>query len=138
MYLRGNPLRPSLSRYEDYGLAAAAGTLLAIFAGFVFGFYWLMQPTIVPNYGLAAYQPPPKTVVHYAKSPWVPPAPSEALPEIAVAEPVPESRVVEEPKSEVKTQEARTTPRRARPVREQPNPFFGFFSSSRPSGRSWF
>src|SRR5262245_815898 len=142
MYLRGNRFGPSISRYEDYRLAAAGGSLLAIVVSLVFGFCWLMQPTIVPNYGLAAYQPPPKTVVHYAKLPWVPPAPSEALPTIAVAEPAtepaPETRVVEEPKSEVKKQEARATPRRARPAREQPNPFFGFFSSSRPSGRSWF
>ena len=139
MYLRGNPFGPSQSRYEDYRLAAATGTLLAIFAGFVFGFYWLMHPTIVPNYGLAAYQPPPKTVVHYANSPWVPPAPSSrALPETAAAELARETTIAEESKSDVKKQEARTAPRRARPAREQPNPLFGSFSSSRPSGRSWF
>jgi hypothetical protein len=135
MYFRGNPFGPSISRYEDYRLAAGAGSLLAIFAGLVFGLYWLMQPTIVPNYGLAAYKPPPKTVL---QSPWVPPARSEALPTIAVAKPAPESRVVEEPRSGVKKQEARTTPQRARPAREQPNAFFGLFSSSRSSGRSWF
>jgi hypothetical protein len=135
MYLRGNPFGPSLSRYEDYRLAAGAGSLLAIFAGLVFGLYWLMQPTIVPNYGLVANQPPPETVL---QSPWVPPARSEALPTIAVAGPAPESRVVEKPKSEAKKQEARTTPQRARPAREQPNAFFGLFSSSRSSGRSWF
>jgi hypothetical protein len=137
MYLRGNPFGSSTSRYEDYLLAAVAGTVLAMFAGFAFGFYWLMQPTILPNYGVAAYQPPPKTVVHYAKSPWVPPAPSEALPTIAVAEPAAESRVVEEPKREIKKQEVKTIPRRARPAREQSNPFFGFFSSSRSFGRPW-
>src|SRR5262245_52428667 len=138
MYLRGNRYGRSISRYEDFRLAAGVGSLLAMFTGLVFAFYWLMQPTIVRNYGIAAYRPPPKAVVHYANSPWVPPAPSEALPPIAAAEPAPESPVVEAPRSEVKKQEARTTPQRARPAREQANPFSGLFSSSRPHGRSWF
>lgn len=140
MYVRGHAFRPKSTRYEDWALAAVAGSLLAIFAGLVLGFYFLMQPTTMPNRGLAAYQPPPKAVVHYAKTPWVPPVlPSEApLPSIAAFEPEPASSVVEEPKPEVRKQEARTIPRRARPVREQPNPFIGFFSSPRPAGRGWF
>jgi hypothetical protein len=137
MYVRGNQFGPSISRYEDYCLAAGVGTILAIFAGFAFGFYWLMQPTIVPNYGLAAYQPPPKTVVHYANSPWVPPAPPQELPKITASEPAIESSVAEEPKKEIKKQEVRRIPQRARPTREQPNPFGGFFSSSRSFGRPW-
>ncbi len=117
--------------YEDYRLAGAVGILLAAYAGFFLALYWFMQPSIAANPGLAAYRPPPKTVVHYADSPWVPPAPSEALAIPAATEPAAEvakSSITEEPKKETK-KEARTAPRRARPVREQPNPFWGYASS---------
>src|SRR6516165_10419627 len=145
MYLRGNLLGPNAPRSDDYPLAAAVGFVVAAYLGFFVVLYWLMQPTVTANPGLAAYRPPPKTVVHYADSPWVPPPPSEALPPIrAAAEPAPEpakSSVAEQPKKETKKQEARTSPRRARPVREQqPNPFWGYASSrSYGSGsRPWF
>ena len=144
MYLRGNLLGPNAPRSDDYPLAAAVGFVVAAYLGFFVVLYWLMQPTVTANPGLAAYQPPPKTIVRYADSPWVPPPPSEALPPIrAAAEPAPEpakSSVAEQPKKETKEQEARTSPRRARPVREQPNPFWGGgWASSRSSGsRPWF
>ena len=141
MYLRGNPSGPRTARYEDYRLATAVGLILGAYAGLFFVLYWLMQPSITPNPGLAAYRPPPKTVVHYADSPWVPPTPSEALPIAAATEPAPEvakSAITEEPKKETNKQEARTTPRRARPVREQPNPFWGYASSRSSGSRPWF
>src|SRR6266516_716613 len=129
MYLR--PFRPSTSRFDDCGLAAAVGVLLGIYASFFFGLYWLMQPSVSPNSGLAGYRPPPKTVVRYADAPWVPPPPSEALP-IRVEESAPEvatGNVMEEPKRETKKHKARTSSRRVRPVREQRNPFSGYASS---------
>ena len=132
MYLRGNPLGPNTLLYDNYRSAAAAGIVLGAYIGFFFALYWLMQPSVSANPGLAEYRPPPKTVVHYANSPWVPPTPSEALPIAAATEPAPEvakSAISEEPKKETKKQEARTTPRRAHPVREQQNPFWGFASS---------
>jgi hypothetical protein len=145
MYLRGNALGRSTPQYEDYHLAAAVGIVLAAYVGFFFGLYWLMQPTVSANPGLAGYRPPPSTVVRPADSPWIPPAPSEALPMRAAAEPAPaiaKSNVTEKPKKETKKQEARTSPRRARPVREQPTqptPFWGYASSSRSYGsRPWF
>src|SRR5262245_10479177 len=143
MYLRGNPLGLRTQRHEDYPLAAAVGIVLAGYVAFFVGLYWLMQPTVSANPGLAAYQPPPKTVVRYADSPWVPPPPSEALPIRAAAEPAPavaKSSVAEEPKKETKAkkQEARTSPRRARPVREQQNPFWGWASSRSVGSRPWF
>jgi hypothetical protein len=143
MYLRGNLLGPSTSRHEDYPLAAAVGFVVAAYLGFFVVLYWLMQPTVTANPGLAAYRPPPKAVVRYADSPWVPPPPSEALlPIRAAAEPAPEiakSSVAAEPKKETKKQEARTSPRRARPVREQqPNPFWGYASSRSSGSRPWF
>ena len=131
MYLRGDPFSSRTWRYEDCNLATAIGIVLAGYAGFFFVLYWLMQPSVSANPGLAGYRPPPKTIVHYADSPWVPPAPSEALP-IRAADPEPEiakSSVTEEPKKETKKQERRTTARRTQPVREQPNPFWGHASS---------
>src|SRR5262249_32708375 len=134
--------RAGTSGSGDLCLAAAGGIVLAAYASFFFGLYWLMQPSVTANPGLAGYRPPPKTIVRYADSPWVPPAPSEALPIRAQAEPAPApatSSVAEEPKKETKKkQEARTTPRRARPVREQPNPFWGYASSRSYGSRPWF
>ena len=137
MYLRGNPFGPSTSFYDDYRSAVAVGIVLGAYVGFFFALYWLMQPSVSANPGLAGYRPPPKTVVHYADLLWVPPAPSEALP-TAATERAPEVSITEEPKKETKIQEARTTPRRARPVREQPNPFWGFASSRSSGSRPWF
>ena len=140
MYLRGNPFGPS-SRYEDCRLAATAGIVLGGYAAFFFVLYWLMQPTISANSGLAGYRPPPKTVVKYADAPWTPPDPSEALPRRAVDEPAPvvaKSSVTEEPKNETKKPERRAAPRQARPVREQPNPFWGDASSRSFGFRPWF
>src|SRR5262249_24117061 len=142
MYSRWNPFRPRTSRSEDFSLPAAGGIALAAYASFFLGLYWLMQPSVTRNPGLPGYRPPPKPIVRYADSPWAPPAPSEALPIRAQAEPAPEpakSSVAEEPKKETKKkQEARTTPRRARPVREQPNPFWGYASSRSYGSRPWF
>jgi hypothetical protein len=146
MYLRGNPLGPSTSLYDDYRSAVAVGIVLAACGGFFFALYCLMQPSVFANPGLAGYRPPPKTVVHYADSPWVPPAQSEAFPIPAATEPAPEvaesSIIIEEPekatKKETKKQAARTTPRRERPIKEQPNPFWGFASSQSSVFRPWF
>src|SRR2546422_10845997 len=103
MYLRWNPFRPSTSRFEDCRLGAAGGIVLAVYAGFFFVLYWLMQPSVTANPGLAAYRPPPKTVVRYADSPWVPPPPSGVLPIRKAAEPAPaiaKSSVAEAPTQE--------------------------------------
>jgi hypothetical protein len=35
------------------------GTVIAAYAGFFLVLYWLMQPTVSANAGLAAYRPPP-------------------------------------------------------------------------------
>src|SRR5262245_44871489 len=145
MYSRWNPFRPRTSRSEDFSLAAAGGIVLAAYASFFLLLYWLMQPSVVANPGLAGYRPPPKTIVRYADAPWVPPDPSEPFPIRATREPgaeVAKSRVTEEPKKEVKKQEARTAPRQARPApaQQQQNPFWGGFASSRSSfgSRPWF
>jgi hypothetical protein len=138
MHLRGHEFAASIARHEDYRLAAAAGIIFAVYVCLALGLGWLMQPTVVANSGLTGYRPPPKTVVHYADSPWVPPTPSEASPIFAQTEPASESSVAEEPKKETKKQEAQRIPRRARPAKEQQNPFWGFTSSQSFGPRRWF
>ena len=58
----------------------AAGIGLGAYAAFFFVLYWLMQPTVTANSGLAGYRPPPKTIVKYADAPWELPNSPEALP----------------------------------------------------------
>jgi hypothetical protein len=128
------------SRYRDSGLVTALVIFLGVYAGIALCFYWLMQPSVAKNSGLAAYQPPPKTVVIYADMPRLPPAPSERLATLAGAEPAPEivEKTVAAPKPESNKREARTTPRRERPVRERPNPMWGYASSQSHGFRPWF
>jgi hypothetical protein len=135
--LRRNRFVQRLWQFEGYRLAAAVGILLAAYLSFAVGFYWMMQPSVAANYGVAAYRPPPKTVVRDADSPWVPPAPPEARP---TAQPEPEFAANEptaEPKKQTKKQE-RATARQMRPVRQQQNPFSGYASSRSTGSRPWF
>jgi hypothetical protein len=141
MSLRGYPFGPSTSRYEDGRLAVTAGIAVGAYAAFFFFLFWLMQPTVTANSGLAGYQAPPGTAVKSANAPWVPPSPSEVFPRRAADEPAPvmaKRSVAEEPKKETKKQEARTAPRQARPPVEQQNPFWGFASSPSAGSRRWF
>jgi hypothetical protein len=117
------------------GLAIHLCLYCAAAACFAFGLYYLMQPTRLVNPGLAAYKPPPRTVIAHA-----PPLTleREAITPVARVEPEPETvgaSVPQQPetkkaKAQVKTQSAS----RARPVRRpQPaepanyayQPFFG-------------
>jgi hypothetical protein len=142
MHLHGNRFATSTSGYEDGRLGVVIGTVIAAYAGFFLVLYWLMQPTVSANAGLAGYRPPPKTVVKYADAPWTPPDPSEALPFRASGERPPviaKTSVTEEPKKEVKKPERRAAPRQAqRPVQAQQNPFWGFASSRSSGSRPWF
>jgi hypothetical protein len=152
MYSRAQVFGPGASRLEDCRVGAAFGIGLGACAAFFLGLYWLMQPSVSANSGLAAYRPPPKTVVTDAYAPWVPPSASQVLPRRAADEPreIVKRPVTEEPKKETKKQEARSVPRQARPVQQQPNSFWGGWggggytqsqpqSQSRPFGsRSFF
>jgi hypothetical protein len=132
-------LRLAIPRYQDFGLAAAVLAIcLGVYGGFAIGFHWLMQPTRVQNPGLAAYSPPPKTVVDYTGSSFVPPAASAPIAPVALAEPAPqvlESPAVE-PKKETKRHHAR--PRRERPVIEHRNPWDYASRPSQGGYRPWF
>ena len=139
MHLRWSQYAAGVSRCEDYRLVTAVGIFLGVYAGFAICFYWLMQPNVAANYGLAAYRPPPKTVVNYADLP-APPAAAEPRATFVVAEPtreIAESSVIE-PKKEIKKPEAATTPRRERSVRERPNPSWTYSSSRSYGFRPWF
>src|SRR4051812_21639047 len=66
------------ARRSESGMAAALGIYLVVycFTALCLGatLYWLMQPRVIENAGIAAYQPPPGAVVAYRPSPWTPPA----------------------------------------------------------------
>jgi hypothetical protein len=60
------------SRYTDSGLGAALTIYLGVCVGlttcFGAGLYWLMEPSVFPNPGLAAYKPPANFVVTFCQS----------------------------------------------------------------------
>jgi hypothetical protein len=137
--------------YQDTGSTIALPIYLGAYVGFAAcfaaGLYWLMQPSIFPNAGLAAYKPPPNTVVTFSGSPgaWAPPLLPEPTPAVPVVEPVPavaESPVVA-PKKEAKKQQAVAAPRARRPRPERRNPMQDYAyqpSYGQPSYgfRPWF
>ena len=125
-------MRSRTSRFEDFNLAAAFAASLGVCTVLAFGYYWLLKPTVFPNQGLAAYKPPPKTIV--SAVPWVPPEPgSEVFTSYARAEPAPESKTVA-PKDEKKAREVPQAPRHERAVRARPAPSW---NNNYTAGRSW-
>ena len=96
-----------MSRYRIDGSSSAPGiafsAYLVVFGLLAAYFYFLMQPQNIPNPGLAAYKPPPATVIDYATvAHYQMPAQSPAQPQQEQAPPVAEieSRP-EEPKPTV-------------------------------------
>src|SRR5207248_846760 len=68
---RGVGVHMSSRRYNDglpVALAIHLGTYCAVAACFAFGVYEFMQPTRIPNPGLAGYKPPPGIVAAYIPS----------------------------------------------------------------------
>jgi hypothetical protein len=131
-------------RYQDRRLAVALGFNVAVYAGivacFAVGLFWLMQPTVLKNHGLAAYKPLPGTVVNYADPARLPPAPSELPETVGVAEPTPQAvapQVAESPavapKKEIKKRETRTMP-----ARERWSPFWDNAAAPSRGYRPWF
>ena len=132
-------MRSRAARFEDFDLAAAFAVSVGVCAVLALGYYWLLKPTVFENRGLAAYKPPPKTVV--SNVPWVPPDPgSEVYTSYARAEPaaLPETKTAA-PKDEKKTREVTQAPRRERAVRVRPAPTWNNYGAGRPWGwRPWF
>ena len=123
-YLGGVPLRLTISRRHDFGSAAAIVAIcLVVYGIFAVGFHWLIPPTRIQSHGVAAYDPPPKTVVDYPESPFGPLARSRRGRSIPLAGPAPtivESPAVA-PKKEAKRQ-ARTARQRERVI-DRGNPW---------------
>jgi hypothetical protein len=116
------------ARYDEGSSAALVlclGLYVAVAACFAFGVYELMQPSRHANPGLAAYKPPPATVIAYA-----PPsrpadvavaAPAPAEPETvgtAEAAPAPPPAEAKPPAPEVKEAKVER-PKRQRPARRR-------------------
>jgi hypothetical protein len=153
-FFRGIILRSESRKFQGLRSAAGFTPYLCVYAGIAFGFYWLMQPTVVPNQGLAAYKPPPLAVVNYSNQAFVPPVVSEPPPPpILAATPprdavqtvaaAPEATVAPAPeKKVVKRREARATPRRERPertARVRPAPSWNYaFGAPNGGFRPWF
>ncbi len=132
-------MRSSRVRSVDSGAAAGFAVFLGLYAIVAAGFYWLMQPAVMQNRGVAAYEPPPKAVVSYV--PWVPPAPDPDT-VVAVAKPAPEADQsnVAPPKIETKTHDARRAVPRERQVRARPTHAqrYGYDVGRAFAFRPWF
>ena len=137
MFVRVSILRTV--RHQDTRLAVALGFNIGVYAGiiacFAAGLFWLMKPTVIQNHGLAAYKPPPGTVVIYANPTRLPPALSEPPETVGMAEPAPE--VVKSPvvttKKEIKKRE---TPTMA--ARDRWSPFWDNAAAPSRGSRPWF
>jgi hypothetical protein len=128
-------------RHQDTRLAVALGFNVGVYAGiiacFAAGLFWLMRPTVIQNQGLAAYKPPPGTVLNYSDAARPRPAPSEPSETVGMAEPTPAPAVVESPvpaaKKEIKKRETRTTA-----ARERWSPFWDHAAAPSRGFRPWF
>jgi hypothetical protein len=109
------------------GVAVALAKHLCMYcagAGLIaFALYYAMQPTRVANPGLAAYKPPPRTVMTYTvpltfEREATTPAAAASEPETVGAS-APQLPEVKKAKSQAKEQVKAERPPRARPVRQQ-------------------
>jgi len=120
------------SRYTDSGLGAALTIYLGVCVGltacFGAGLYWLMQPSVFPNPGLAAYKPPASFVVTFTGS--ASPSPEPAVEAATVTNVT--------PKKEAKKQHAVNSPRARRPRQERPNPMWDYAYQPSFGARPWF
>ena len=122
-------------------LAIHVSICCTVLACLAFAFYAMMQPTRINNLGLAAYEPPPGTVINFASPARLAQAPDRMPASIEpAAEPIdasaPQQKVVaKKPIREAKTER----PKRQRAARrkERRNPmmdyaFQPFFGGYRP------
>jgi len=148
MFSRSLPYKADTSR-RGFGAAVVLAIFLGVYLGIAGCFYWLMQPTVVANNGLAAFHPPPNTIVSTFLVPSTPSEPLATVAEPATPE-IAESPVTP-PKKVVAKREAKAPPRAQRTVRERerPSPSWGYassqpqggwgYASSQPQGsRPWF
>jgi hypothetical protein len=73
------------AQHQRDGLAGALAMHLCLYCAvggcFAFGLYELLQPTRSSNPGIAAYKPPPRTVIAYGPSSGLPPPREVSIPE---------------------------------------------------------
>jgi hypothetical protein len=129
-------------RQQADGLASALGIHLCIYCAvagcFALGLYALLQPSRVPNPGIAAYKPPPATVIAYVPQPFRRDGVATSAPPIAPAaltapEPettgratettaAPASRAISEPQIAAPSVPHRSKPKPRREARKETSP----------------
>jgi hypothetical protein len=133
------------SAHASSGLAGAIAISLGLYltVGLCLGggFYWLMQPKVIHNVGVAAYQPPPRTVLGYAPArvdypaPTVVEGPVAAAPQqtepvvarVSESQPTPPKRDTGKGQGAASTRARRPAPQRRDPMRDFAyQPSFGF------------
>ena len=124
-------------------LAVHLGTFCAVTACLAFALYQLMQPTRSANPGLAAYKPPPGTVINL-----VSPPPSVSVPDTlpGLIEPPLETTAASVPKQQSEADKTNTELKTKRPKRqrtarrkERRNPMTGYAFQPYFGGyRSWY
>jgi hypothetical protein len=102
---------------------------LAAFGLLAFWFYSLFQPQYIPNPGLAAYKPPPATVIgempaRKLAQHWQAPPPAEIA--SPAEEPIP-TVVASKPEPTIEVKEPKR--RKAKRPRERSNPFWDYAAS---------
>ena len=115
---------------EETGVAIAChlAVCMFVYGFFGFGFYNMFQPLQFPNPGLAAYKPPPATVITYA-----------ATAKLIYGEPAPSETATEEPSHDAPDEATRAyasaTPlvTAALPVAHMPVPHVKREAATRPA-----
>jgi hypothetical protein len=124
-------------------------TYAAVGCCFAAALWWLLQPRVIENTGLATYKPPPGTMLTSGGSPGpaiLPPLPDATsvatAPDPQVAPQIAEGSVVAAPKPaakrETKRREAVTNPRPRRSVPEQRDPQAAYAYQPSYGFRPWF
>jgi len=118
------------SEEDPDGVAVGLAEHLCMYcagAGLIaFALYHAMPPTRVANPGLAAYKPPPRTVITYivpftVEREAITPAPVAAPEPETVGASAPQLREEKKARPQAKEQVKAHSPPRARPVRQQPD-----------------
>ena len=123
----------------------ALGLLCSATAALFLMLYWLMQPKVLENPGMAAYHPPPSTrlvpVPRESEAPELASLPESSAPSLAEAPipaepPKPAKPAVRERSKKIVAAKPRRNPERERTYAQQQ---WGFASSQRrPEPWSWF
>jgi hypothetical protein len=130
-----------MTRYRIDGTSAAVGIPVAaymiVLSLFALWFYSLLQPRYTPNPGLAAYKPPPATVISYEMPARLLAQHSQAPPLAEIESPAeePKTTVVEsEPTIDVKEPKRPKAPTR---TRERNNPLRDYAAAYRGYGGAY-